>query len=152
MATRAPIVAGFALSTLLCQSVATLAAPSLDGAKDLFKTYQRLGNTFNVSLCDLYTDDALIQSTRYYANGQTKTITMTGAQYKPLIAQAMPAAKAANDKDTYKSVSFVIEGERVRVKAMRHNLRKNYDSWLVLLVEKRGKEWKIVQEQSQTRP
>lgn len=156
MTSKSTLLAGVLLSALLFMqqplTVPATAAPSATDAKSLWKTYETLGNSFDAGVADLYTDDAVIQSTRYYPNGQTKTMTLTGAQYKPMIVQAMPVAKARNDRDTYKNITYTKEGARVRIKALRHNLLKNYDSWLVLLVEKRGSDWKIVQEQSQTRP
>lgn len=121
-------------------------------AKALFKSYKNLGDRFDSKLIDLYSDDAAIQNVRYYPNGQTKTMNLVGEQYKKLIAVSLPIAKARGGTDTYSKESYKQEGERVRITALRHSNLKNYDSWLVLLVEKRGDQWKIVQEQSQSRP
>lgn len=154
MTSRSSLFAGFMLSALLIAQpliVPAIAAPSAD-AKAMWTSYQTLENNFDSAVANLYTDDAFIQSTRYYPNGQTQTLNLTGAKYKAIIVSAMGVAKARNDKNTYKNVTFTEEGGRVRIKALRHNVLKNYDSWLVLLIEKRGNDWKIVQEQSQTRP
>ena len=124
----------------------------IKAAKSLFDKYIELGAKFDSSLSNLYSDTADIQNTRYYPNGQTKTMKMPAAAYKQMIAASMPIAKARNDQDSYSKTTYKQEGETVRIQSLRHSHLKNYDSWLVLVVGKEGKDWKILQELSQSRP
>lgn len=125
---------------------------AISEAKSFFNKYVELGNKFDPSLADLYSDSAVIQNTRYYDNGQTKTMTLPAPAYKKMVAAAMPVAKARNDLDTFTKTTYTAQDGAVKIQSLRHSNMKNYDSWLVLLVRKENGSWKIVQELSQSRP
>lgn len=140
------------LPFLLASAACAADSAQIIAAKTVFKDFKALSDNFDVRVAELYAKDAVIQNTRYYSTGQTKTIKLSGEQYKHMLIATMPMARAQADKDTYTKESYKQEGERVRVTAMRHSGLKNYDSWFVILLEKRGNDWLIVQEQSQSRP
>ena len=141
---------------VLCASVG-LCSPSFaesatTDAQSFFQKYVALGNSYDASLAQLYADDAKIVNTRYYPNGQTKTMTIPMPAYKQMIVSSMPLAKAHGDQDTYSKISYANESGATKITALRHNKVKNYDSWLVLVIRKTPAGWKITQEMSQSRP
>lgn len=141
-----------ALLTLVLQPAVLAQNTLTTEAKAVFKSYEDLGSRYDPALADLYADNAVIQNTRYYPDGRTQTINIPAPQYKKLLITAIQVAKAKGAQDTYSKVTYKVESGRVRVTALRHSHLKNYDSWLVLLLEKRKNGWKIVQELSQSRP
>ncbi len=67
-------------------------------AKELFERYVALEHAFDVAQADLYSDDAKIQNTRTYPDGQKRTITIPAPDFKKLIRSAMPLAKEQAEK------------------------------------------------------
>jgi len=74
-------------------------------------------------------------------------------QYRQLLAATLPLAEMRGDTNTYSDVTFTVDGDRVRVKAVRYSNLKHYESPLELLVgpDEEG-EWKILEEISESRP
>ena len=141
------IVAGF--SFLLDEA----SAASIDEAKAIFDRYVLLEHNFDSAVADLYADDALIRNKRTYPTGQVRELSIPAAQYKALIRQAMPLAKAGGDISSYSKVTFTDEGSGVRVHANRFSNLKRYISPLTLLIapDKSGT-WLIREELSESQP
>ena len=139
-------------ATLGFGGLAVIAADPQGEAKALFQKYVELGNAFDPSIANLYADDAKIVNTRYYPNGQTKTLSFPAPAYKQMIVTSMPLAKAKNDQDSSSKVTYEDQKGSTKITALRHNKLKNYDSWLVLVVSKTPGGIKITQEHSQSRP
>lgn len=133
-------------------SVPTLAGP-VDDARALFERYKQLEQSFDPSAADLYADDAVIRNKRTYPNGQVRELTMPAPQYKALIRQTMPLAKARGDTSTYSEVTFTVEGPGVRILATRFSNLKKYSSPISLLVapDDTG-QWLIREELSESQP
>ena len=124
-----------------------------DEAKALFGRYVQLERAFDPTAADLYADDAVIHNKRTYPNGQIRELTLAGVQYKALIRQAMPLARARGDTNSYSNVTFTGEGSGVRIRATRFSDLKKYSSPLSLLVGP-GLDgtWLIREELSESRP
>ena len=138
---------------VVCLSQAAVAQSGVAPAKELFQKYVALGNRFDPSLADLYSDDALIRNTRRYPGGQKRTVEIPAVKYKELMRAAMPVAKARGDRNRYSSVKYTPEGRNVRITATRYSLMKKYSSPLSMLVSADGKgEWRILEEISESIP
>jgi hypothetical protein len=138
---------------VLLTSANFASAETIDDAKVLFDRYVQLGNAFDPAIADLYADDALIKNTRTYPNGQVRELTMPALQYKMLIRQAMPLAKAKGDTSSYSEVTFDQEGSGVRVRATRFSNLKKYSSPIsLLLAPDNSGRWLIREEISESQP
>jgi hypothetical protein len=132
---------------------ALCSATSVDEAKSLFAKYVQLEAAFDPAAASLYSDTAIISSTRLYPDGRERKIQFPAPQYKALISQLMPLAKSRGDTNSYTEVEYTVEGENVRIEAVRYSILKDYKSPLVLVVglEKSG-ELCILEEHTVTRP
>lgn len=131
---------------------AAYAAP-IDDAKAFFDRYVQLEHAFDPAAADLYADDAQIKNKRTYPNGQVRELTMPAPQYKALIRQSMPLAKARGDTSSYSDITFTNEGSGVRVRAKRFSDLKKYSSPISLLVAPNASgQWLIREELSESRP
>jgi hypothetical protein len=132
--------------------VAQSAAPA--SAHELWEMYVELGTGFDPALADLYADNAVIRNTRRYPDGRTRTLEMTGTEYKSLIRQAMPLARSRGDVDVYSDVQFEELGEgRTRITATRYSTLKKYRAPHQLTVGRSGGAgWKILEENGESRP
>jgi hypothetical protein len=129
------------------------AADTTDGAKALFERYVQLEIAFDPAAADLYADDAVIRNKRTYPNGQVRELTLPAAQYKALIRQAMPLAKARGDTNSYSDITFAKEGSGVRIRATRFSNLKKYSSPISLLVSPGANgAWLIREELSESQP
>jgi len=128
-------------------------AQGTDAAKALFDKFTQLERNFDPAAADLYADDALIRNKRRYPDGQVRELTLPADQYKALIRQAMPLAKARGDTSSYSAVTFTNEGPGVRIQATRFSHLKKYSSPLSMLVAPgAGGTWLIREELSESRP
>ena len=133
------------------QVAAQVPAPS--SAEELWDNYVELGTGFDPALADLYADDAVIQLTRRYPNGRTRTLRLTGKEYKPMVRQAMPIARNRGDLDVYSNVQFVNLGDRTRITATRYGTLKKYRAPHELIVGNVGNSgWKILKESGESGP
>lgn len=122
-------------------------------ATELFQKYVAFGESYDARLVELYADDATVRNRRVLPTGESREMALSGAQYKQLMAAALPMAKARGDRSTYSEVTYAQEGNGVRIKATRYSELKRYSSpvsWLV----RPGPDgnWRIVEESSESRP
>ena len=97
----------------------------VSSAKAFFQDYVEMGENFDVSIANLYLDSATIRNLRKYPNGLTKSMQLTGAQWKGLVTKVMPLAKARGDKTTFSQITISIDGKQAKIKANRFsNLKK----------------------------
>jgi hypothetical protein len=145
------IPAGLLLATLVCAGV-VCAAP-LDDARELFDRYVQLERQFDPAVAELYADDAVIKNTRRYPNGEVRELTFPAPQYKRLVRQAMPVAKARGDTSSYSDVTYSAERTGVRITATRFSHLKQYSSPFSMLVAPNASGlWLIREELSESRP
>jgi hypothetical protein len=147
------------IPTFLIGAFSVLALPvgaqsdaDIAAAEAFFNRFAALGESYDPSVASLYADDAVIESVRRYPNGTERTIRLTGVEYKRLIRAAMPLARARGDRDTFSGVSFVPDGDRIRVRCIRYSELKQYASPFELVLMRGGGRWRIVEEYSETRP
>lgn len=140
-------LAGFGTSATQAQDA------RLAQARTLFETYMRLERAFDPALVDLYAPAAVIHNTRRYPDGTTRALTLTTAQLRLMLPQALPIAKRLGDTNTYADVSYAVEGAGVRIRATRFATLKGYTSPVSMLVRPTPTgTWQIVEELSESRP
>ena len=143
------------LLLLLAMSSGQLTAqtPAPSSAKELWEFYVELGTGFDPALADLYADDAVIHLTRRYPDGRTRTLQLSGKEYKPLVRQAMPVARNRGDVDVYSNIKFEELGDRIRITATRYGTLKKYQAPHELIVGNLGGVgWKILKETGESGP
>jgi len=82
-------------------------------ARELLEKYMAANKAFDASVADLYSDDAKIKATRIYPNGMTRALTIEASQWKAMIRELMPVAKARGDWDSLSNVTFTCSGSAV---------------------------------------
>lgn len=128
------------------------AAITATDALQFFDRYVKLGDAFDPALADLYRDESRIQARRKVGVGNDRLMDVTGAQWRPLVRNAMPAAKARGDSARFTNVRAEPQGERTRVRAERYSLLKCYtdkDFYVVIARDREGKLY-IAEEFSET--
>ena len=131
----------------------SLSADARAKAEQLWSRYVALEAAFDPTVADLYADDAVIRNRRTYPTGEVREATVPAAQYKLLVRQAIPLAKARNDLSRYSGCTYAAEGGRVRVACARYSVLKNYTAPMSLLVGPGpGGGWLIFEELSESRP
>lgn len=139
------MIASGAASAQLTESLESQAA-------ELFERYTTLERAFDPAVAELYSDDAYIENTRTYPTGEQRRLVVPAPRYKELIRRAMPLAAARQDRSTYSEITFKVEGERVRIRALRHSHLKDHTSPIELLVGPGPDRWLIYEEISQSVP
>lgn len=131
----------------------SLSADARAKAEQLWNRYVALEAAFDPMVADLYADDAVIRNRRTYPTGEIREATVPAAQYKLLVRQATPIAKAQNDINRYSGCMYTAEGARVRIACARFSALKNYTSPISLLVGPGpAGGWLIFEELSESRP
>jgi len=130
----------------------TADARDLQAARELFAHYVTLERRFDPALAQLYADDAVIRNRRRSSDGELRERTVAAAQYKQLIGVVMPMAKARADSNSYSECRYAAEARGVRITCQRFSRLKKYTSPLSLLVAPvPGRQWQILEEQSESR-
>lgn len=142
-----------ALAASLAFLISAALAGPIDEAKALFQRYVSLERAFDPAVADLYADDARIKNKRTYPTGQVRELSMPAPQYKTIIRQTMPLAKAKGDTSTYSDVTFTEEGGGVRIHATRFSDLKKYSSPIsLLLAPDSAGHWQVKEELSESQP
>ena len=138
---------------LIFSGQAVAQAPAPGSARELWDDFVELGTGFDPTLADLYADDAVITLTRRYPDGRTRTLQLTGKEYKPMVRQAMPIARNRGDLDVYSNVKFENLGDRTRITTTRYGTLKKYRAPHELIVGNVGSSgWKILKETGESGP
>jgi hypothetical protein len=121
-----------------------------DSAEQLFAQYLALEQAYDPGIAALYADEASIKSRRTYPMGEPRDTIIAGADYKRLLRQLMPVAKARGDRNTYSKVDYTPEGERVRINASRFSeLQQRTSPFSLLVGRSRSGNWLIYEEFSE---
>lgn len=125
-----------------------------EDAKRFFEKYLKLGENFDESVADLYSDDAIIKMNRLYPNGHMKKMELDGAKWKPLLKQSMPLGKARGDISKFSEIKIKTNGKRATIKANRYSVIKCYvDKGYYMIIEKDNKGiYRIIEEYMETQP
>ena len=135
----------------LLLGVAALSA-SAETPEAFFERFVKIGQRYDLAVAELYADDAVIRSLRKYPLGASKTMDVSGVQWKALIKQVMPSAKLLDDKSLYSNMKFTLSGDDVKVKADRYVPRRCYTDkgyYLVIRKQQDGR-YLIVEEYLET--
>jgi hypothetical protein len=147
------IAALFVIGYTALASAQSLPADARAKAEQLWNRYVALEAAFDPAVADLYADDAVIRNRRTYPTGEVREATVPAAQYKALIRQAIPLAKAKNDLSRYSGCTYTAAAPRVRIECARFSTLKDYTAPISLLVGP-GPDgaWLIFEESSESRP
>ncbi len=135
-----------------------LASPAILWANEdpraVFDRYVQLGGEFDPAVAELYADQALVHAYRVYPHGLERNMALTGIQWKQLLAQVMPLARAQNDKSTFSDIEITNIPGGYRIKADRYSVRKCYTDtgYYMVLKPVTGGGLKIFEEYLETRP
>jgi hypothetical protein len=150
--------ASFTHAATAARDAATAATPATGEARAkaevLFGRYIDLEHAFDPALLELYADGAHIVS-RIIVPGRPPTVrTWSGTQYKELLRRALQKAKEKKqDLNYYSAVSYLREGPRVRIKAMRYaELQKAVSPIELLVGPDASGSWRIFEELSESHP
>jgi len=88
-------------------------------AKSFFADFVRLERSFDPAVADLYFDEATIRNRRIYPWDRERVVTIPAPMFKTMLRTAMPLTKSRGDTSTYSDVTFTVEGEGVRIDAVR---------------------------------
>ena len=126
-------IISFLVATLLSIDVL---AKDITSPEELLQQYIELGDNFDPSVANLYSDRAKIMVFRKYPHGSERQMELSGLQWKSLLSKMMPAAKAVNDISTYKDIEILKVGRSFKVKANRYSERKCYlDTGYYMVIE-----------------
>ena len=126
---------------------------SEEEAANFFKNYVKLSKSFDVSVKNLYADDAKIHTYRRYPHGLERAMELTGKQWKGLIEKAMAVAKKRGDISEFKNATFSINNSEAKIKAARYSSLKCYtDTGYYMVIRKDNSGLKIIEEYFETQP
>lgn len=134
--------------------VSGLAAAESETPEEFFRRFVEMGQRFDPSVADLYSDSASVKIYRRYPHGLERSMQVTGAEWKALVRKVMPMARTKNDKSTYTNVRFTPAGTKVKISAHRYAVRKCYtDPAYYLVVEKQPDGgYGVIEEYFETEP
>lgn len=122
-------------------------------AQRIFKLYTELERAYDPSQADLFAPNAVIKDTRVYQDGQNKTLTWNGENYKQIVKAQLPVSKARAELFTYSAPTFIHEGNSVRMKCNRSSNTKKFSAPLEMVFAPTAKgAWKIIEESCQSQP
>ena len=123
-------------------------------ARAFFDRYVALGGAYDASLAELYADHARIRSARRYPDGKSRSLEMTGTQWKGMIRTAMPLARTLGDRSDFNNIRVERAGEAMRITADRYSVRKCYwdRGYSMLIGRQLNGGMKIVEEYLETQP
>ena len=123
-------------------------------AEALFHRYIDLEHAFDPALVDLYADDAHVQRRSIVPGRPPIVDNWSGTQYRELLRSGLAKAKkTGKDLNYYSAVTYLREGNRVRIKALRYAQLENAVTPVELLVgPDAGGAWRIFEELGEDHP
>ena len=118
----------------------------------LIEKFIQLGQQYDPSIVDLYSDEAKIQNRQVDSAGNSEIRTMKSSDYKKIISAAMPLGKLIKDSSTYTNIVFTKVNGRVMVTADQYSNLGKYKTPIFWVLEKDDdSNWLIVEEISESR-
>ena len=164
LARLAPVL-GLPLAIAAGAFAAAAAAPAAAAAQEatgaarqsaeaLFSRYVDLEHAFDPALVDLYAPEARIRSKVIVPGRSPNVRSWSGTEYKELLRRALAKAKETRkDLNFYSAVTYLREGSRVRIKAMRYaEMQKALSPVELLVGPDSGGTWRIFEELSESHP
>lgn len=122
---------------LICLFSTATYASSESEYINFFEKYQTLGNSFDVAVSELYSDQAMIIAIRKMPDGIEQTMKVEGKKWKQIIADSMDAGKQRGDISEFSNVKVSVNENRAKVTANRYATIKCFnDSRYYMIIEK----------------
>ncbi len=86
-----------------------------------FNDYQRLISEYDVSVNQMYADDAKIMGARKKPDGTEESMTIDGAKWKTIVLASMERAKNIGDRSEYSEIDIDVNGDEARISASRYS-------------------------------
>ncbi|MBT5472616.1 MAG: hypothetical protein HOK41_18585 [Nitrospina sp.] len=120
----------------LCVLPFSAHASKADEYLEFFKKYELLGDTFDLAVADMYSDEANV-TVLNILKGVESTSRMKGKKVKEMIHEQMELVKKADSTSDYSNISVEVEGNRATIKATRYSTFKCFtDNKYFMVVEK----------------
>jgi hypothetical protein len=115
---------------------------------DFFKKYQVLGDSFDPSVTQLYSDDAVILAFRDTGDGVEQTLKMDGKKWKELLTDSMKLAEQRGDRSEFSDIAVHVENNRAKITANRYSTIKCFHDkkYYMVIAEKGDGTMEIVEE------
>ncbi len=122
-------------------------ADDIAEAKQFFEKYIELCYSYDKSVPEQYSDNALIKRFLICPDKTTKVKILTVKEYRGKLKFYAPMAKIIGYKNTYSSLKFVKEGENVRIEGYRQVGNDNYKTPVSILAgQNKSGQWRILEE------
>lgn len=133
---------------LICLFSTATHASSESEYIEFFERYQALGDSFDVEVAELYSDEANIIAIRKMPDGIEQTMKVEGKKWKKMISDSMELGKQRGDRSEFSNVKVSVNENRAKVTANRYATVKCFnDSRYYMIIEKGGnKKFQIVEE------
>jgi len=89
---------------------------------EFFNEYQRLMSAFDVSVNNMYANDAKIMGVRKKPDGTEESMTIDGARWKSIILASMERAKQMGDRSEYSDIDFNVSGDKAKITATKYSI------------------------------
>ncbi len=122
----------------LCVLPFSAHASQADEYLEFFKKYELLGDTFDLAVADMYSDEARV-TVLNVLKGTEKTTKIKGTRVKEMIREQMDLVKKADSTSDYSEISVEVEGNKATIKATRYSNFKCFtDNKYFMVVEKQA--------------
>ncbi len=91
---------------------------------DFFKKYESLGQAYDASVSELYSDKAVLRALRKMPDGKNRILQMDGSKWKSAIKDTMEIAKQRGDQSEFSNISVSVDGNRAKISASRYSTIK----------------------------
>lgn len=121
---------------------------SKDEAARFFAQYVQLSNAFDMRFTEMYAPSARVIGLRHTDSGEKERQELTGAQWKQLVSFNLAKARKRNEQSTFSKIRYELQGEQVRIRALRYSLRKCHtDSSYSMLIGRHAREGLRIEEE-----
>jgi len=91
---------------------------------DFFKKYESLGQAYDASVSELYSDKAVLRALRKMPDGKNRILQMDGSKWKSAIKDTMEIAKQRGDQSEFSNISVSVDGNKAKISASRYSTIK----------------------------
>jgi hypothetical protein len=115
---------------------------------EFFNKYQSLGHNFDVSVANLYSDDAQIIAVRKMPDGIEQTLKVDGKKWKQMINDSMEIGKQRGDKSEFSDIKIVVDKNKAKITASRYSTLKCFKdtSYYMIVSKKTNGNLQIIEE------
>ncbi len=110
---------------------------------DFFTQYQALSDAFDVSVAEMYSDDARILVLQKLPDGTQRTMEIAGQKYKTMLVDAMDVARKRGDQSKFSDIQITLDGATAKIKASRYAVVKCFQDTRYYMLAKKQSDGKI---------